>query len=149
MEKQRKPRKKKQKPLDTTLEKIAGTSHKVEIRDGVVVVVPEDLELDSKDPRNELVGTIKDEELEVNKVQGIITIRKTYDNEVQYVVDDQSQLLSQQKAREVRAENEKNQQEASADLKPESYKGAVVVESESYKDLIDVLNYQDSGKMPK
>ena len=151
MEKQKKPRKKKQQeqPLETKLERLAGASHKAEIRDGVVVIVPETLELDASDPRNELVGSIKDEELQINKTQGIITVRKTYDQEVQYVIDDQSQLLAQKQAKETREKNQKNQQEEKLDLKTENYKGSVVIESESYKDLIEVLNYQDSGKATK
>lgn len=152
-----KPRKKRQKKAESKieLEKLvektiaAHSGHRAEIRDGIVVIVPELGELDQTDPRNELVGSINDEELLVSQVQGIVTVRKSYDSEIQYVIDDQSQILAQKQAREIRESNQKNQQEASANLKTEKQRETVVVESENYKDIIDIINYQDSGKLSK
>lgn len=152
METKKRPRvkriKKEEGSLEKKIEKLA-SHHRAEIRDGVVIIVPEQGELDLSDPRNELVGSINEEDLQVNKIQGIVTLRKSYDTEIQYVVDDQTQLLAQKQAEEARLLNEQNLNEARKELKPESLNGAVVVESESYQDIIEVLNYQDSGKLTR
>jgi len=150
METKKRPRvkriKKEEGSLEKKIEKLA-SHHRAEIRDGVVIIVPEQGELDLSDPRNELVGSINEEDLQISKTQGIVTLRKSYDTEIQYVVDDQTQLLAQKQAEEARLLNEQNLNEARKELKPESLNGAVVVESESYQDIIEVLNYQDSGKL--
>jgi len=152
METKKRPRvkriKKEEGSLEKKIEKLA-SHHRAEIRDGVVIIVPEQGELDLSDPRNELVGSINEEDLQISKTQGIVTLRKSYDTEIQYVVDDQTQLLAQKQAEEARLLNEQNLNEARKELKPESLNGAVVVESESYQDIIEVLNYQDSGKLTR
>lgn len=152
METKKRPRvkriKKEEGSLEKKIEKLA-SHHRAEIRDGVVIIVPEQGELDLSDPRNELVGSINEEDLQISKTQGIVTLRKSYDTEIQYVVDDQTQLLAQKQAEEARLLNEQNLNEARKELKPENLNGAVVVESESYKDIIEVLNYQDSGKLTR